>query len=101
MSLYREFAEINRQIQEEEAAQGLSLPTSGGEYGRDTVKPTPKKYAENGESPDDGSKFNLLSCIVNDKISLKNQLIVSFSLMAIITGGLTLGICIGQSLFSP
>ena len=35
------------------------------------------------------------SCLVNDKVSLKQQLLVSYSLITIISAGITLGICYG------
>ena len=35
------------------------------------------------------------SCLINDKVSLKQQLLVSYSLITIISAGITLGICYG------
>ena len=37
----------------------------------------------------------MLSCLINDKTSLKQQLLVSYSLITIISAGITLGICYG------
>ncbi len=35
----------------------------------------------------------MFSCLINDKTSLKQQLLVSYSLITIISAGITLGIC--------
>ena len=35
------------------------------------------------------------TCLINDKVSLKQQLLVSYSLITIISAGITLGICYG------
>ena len=37
----------------------------------------------------------MFSCLINDKSSLKQQLLVSYSLITIISAGITLGICYG------
>ena len=35
------------------------------------------------------------SCLINDKISLKQQLLISYSIITVIAGGITLAICYG------
>lgn len=35
------------------------------------------------------------SCLINDKTSLKQQLLISYSFITIISAGITLGICYG------
>ena len=35
------------------------------------------------------------NCLINDKVSLKQQLLVSYSFITIISAGITLGICYG------
>jgi hypothetical protein len=37
-----------------------------------------------------------LSCIINDRVSLRYQLLISFTVVTIVAGGITLGICLGM-----
>jgi hypothetical protein len=41
------------------------------------------------------STFKMFSCLINDKISLKQQLLISYSLITIVSAGITLSICYG------
>ena len=40
-------------------------------------------------------QLDMLSCLINDKISLKQQLLISYSVITIITAVVTLAICYG------
>jgi hypothetical protein len=37
----------------------------------------------------------IFGCIINDNFSLKNQLRLSFTIITVVAGGITLGICLG------
>ena len=41
------------------------------------------------------NQSNMSSCLINDRISLKHQLLISYSIITLLSAGITLGICYG------